>query len=142
MRNKSKPAVELGDVLQSSPDNEADHPDQPTLEDEVADETADFNKNNQEYVVKSPQIDLFINKLGKAEDGVISSGRKGQKKKLAKQQQPQRSHSARHGKNKGQALGKTFARMQIIKHINREGGDGMNTIEKTVKMKEHLGSRD
>ena len=137
MRTNSKPAVELGDVMQSPQDNEADHPDQPTLEDEVEDETPVVNTNNQAFV---PQIDLFINKLGKAEDGVISSGRKGHKKKHSKQ--PQRSHSARNGKNKGQSLGKTYARMQIVKHINRDDGDGLNTIEKTVKLKEHLRNPD
>ena len=32
--------------------------------------------------------------------------------------------------------------MQIVKHINRDDGDGLNTIEKTVKLKEHLGNHD
>ncbi len=49
-----------------------------------------------------------------------------------------RSGSALQRQTKNTGLGKTFARMQIVKHLNMESGV-QETIEKTVKLREHTG---
>lgn len=146
-KKEKRQRVDVNDVLSSPRDNEADHNDRPTSEEVNSPEPVPPQDANKEvfsaaregrevahmlnaYIEENPTIDLFIKDFEQLEH------RRSEPKKLVggprkKSGRKKRSGSAKEGSTTKRDFRQTFARKQILKHLNRERGIN-ETIERVV----------